>query len=140
MVVGLGPAELVDLGGQELGGLQNAAPLKMNVSLNDAVDGAFGRRAVVADDVVDERVVEHSEIVDRVESRPTWWSVCARNAAYTSIWRARTGFSSSGMSSHAGISVGPRRQLGVGGDHAERLLAGEDLVAKRIPPASKRPR
>ena len=37
-------------------------------------------------------------------SRPTWWSVCSRNPAYTSISRASTGLSSSGMSSHAGIS------------------------------------
>ena len=38
-------------------------------------------------------------------SRPTWWSVCSRNPAYTSIWRASTGLSSSGMSSQAGISA-----------------------------------
>ena len=36
--------------------------------------------------------------------RPTWWSVCSRNPAYTSIWRASTGLSSSGMSSQAVIS------------------------------------
>ena len=28
---------------------------------------------------------------------------------------------------------GPRGELGVGGDHAERLLAGEDLLAERVP-------
>ena len=66
-------------------------------------------------------------------SRPMWWSVWARNAAYTSIWRARTGLSSSAMSSHAGISSGRARELGVGGDHPERLLAGEDLLPERIP-------
>ena len=37
-------------------------------------------------------------------TRPTWKSVCSRKPAYTSIWRARTGFSSSGMSSQAVIS------------------------------------
>jgi len=37
-------------------------------------------------------------------TRPTWWSVCSRNPAYTSIWRASTGLSSSGMSAHAVIS------------------------------------
>ena len=37
-------------------------------------------------------------------SLPTWWSVCSRNPAYTSIWRASTGLSSVGMSSHAVIS------------------------------------
>ena len=38
------------------------------------------------------------------------------------------------MSSHAGISVGPCGQLGVGRDHAERLLPLEDLDAQRVPP------
>ena len=37
-------------------------------------------------------------------TRPTWWSVCSRNPAYTSIWRSSTGLSSSGMSSHAGMT------------------------------------
>ena len=37
------------------------------------------------------------------------------------------------MSSQAGISGGPRGQLGVGRDHAELLLARERLLAQRVP-------
>ena len=35
-----------------------------------AVDRPFGGRAVVTDDVVDERVVEHAELVERVDQPP----------------------------------------------------------------------
>ena len=40
---------------------------------------------------------------------------------------------SSGVSSQAGISAGPRGQLGVGGNDAELLLAREDLLAQLVP-------
>ena len=66
-------------------------------------------------------------------SRPTWWSVCSRNPAYTSIWRASTGLSSSGMSSHAGDLVVARGQLGVGRDDPELLLPGEGALALDVP-------
>ena len=44
-----------------------AAPLKTNISLKRSVDRALGGGAVVADDVVDERVLEDAEILERVD-------------------------------------------------------------------------
>ena len=43
-----------------------AAPLKMNVSLNEPLTVPSARRPIVADDVVDERVIEHAEVVEGV--------------------------------------------------------------------------
>ena len=125
--------ELVHLADHELGRLEGGHAVEVGHLVEGAVHGAFGRRAVVADDVVDDRVVEDAEVVEASISRPTWWSVCSRKPAYTSICRASTGLSSSGMSSHAGDLVVPRRQLGVGGDDAELLLPGEGALALDVP-------
>ena len=66
-------------------------------------------------------------------SRPTWWSVCSRNPAYTSISRAEHRLELVGH-------VVPRRdlgvtggELGVGGDDPELLLAGERALALHVP-------
>ena len=42
-------------------------PLSVVISLKQPFERALGRGAVVADDVVDQRVVEHAEIVERVD-------------------------------------------------------------------------
>ena len=44
-----------------------ARPLSVHISLKQPFGGAFGRRAVIAEDVVDQRVVERPEILDRVD-------------------------------------------------------------------------
>ena len=48
----------------------SAAPLRRNSSLKLPLTGALGAGAVVADDVVDQRVVEHAEVLERVDEPP----------------------------------------------------------------------
>ena len=67
VVVGLRGAEVVDLGQQELGGLDARHAVERGHLVEAAVERALGRGAVVADDVVDQRVVEDAEVVDRVD-------------------------------------------------------------------------
>ena len=59
VVVGVRAAELVDLRLQELGRLERAHAVQRGHLVEAAVGRAFGRGAVVADDQIDQRVVEH---------------------------------------------------------------------------------
>ncbi len=74
----------------------------------------------------------------KVSSRPIWASVCVRNPAKTSCWRACIRRSSVGQVVPA---VDPRRPLGqhggVGNDAAGDL-AGEDLLPPRVPAVVER--
>ena len=62
-----GSAEVVDPGGHELDRLEPEGPVQDGELVEAAVRRAFGRGAVVADDVVDERVVENPEVVEGVD-------------------------------------------------------------------------
>ena len=133
VVVGLGPTELVDLRRHELGGLEERRAVEDERLVERAVDAAFGRRAVVADDVVDERVVEDAEVVDRVDEPPDV-VVGVREERRVHLHLAgEDGLELVGHVVPRRDLRGPRRELRVGGDHAERLLAGEDLLPERVP-------
>ena len=67
VVVGARRAELVHLAHQELGRLERGHAVEVGHLVERAVQRAFGRRAVVADDVVDDRVVEDAEVVDGID-------------------------------------------------------------------------
>ena len=55
---------------QELGGLKRGGAVEVDHLVVRAVQRAFGGRAVVADDVVDQRVVEQVELLQRI-NQPT---------------------------------------------------------------------
>jgi hypothetical protein len=67
VVVGGGGTDVVDVGDEVVGRLELGCPVEQEHLVDAAVDCAFGTRAVVADDVVDERVVEDLEVVEGVE-------------------------------------------------------------------------
>ncbi len=67
VVVGLRPAELVEPGHEEFRRLEGGHAVEVDHLVERAVQRALGRRAVVADDVVDERVVEDVELLQPVE-------------------------------------------------------------------------
>ena len=67
VVVGLGRAELVEHRGHELRRLELGHRVEVRHLVEGAVERALGRGAVVADDHVDERVVERAELIDRVD-------------------------------------------------------------------------
>ena len=65
MAVGAFAAELIELGHQELGGLDVGHAVEVGHLVERALQRALRRRAVVADDEVDQRVVEHRS--ERIE-------------------------------------------------------------------------
>ena len=67
VVVGVRRAEVVDPGDHELGRLEPERAVQDDELVEAAVRRAFGRGAVVADDVVDERVLEDLELAQRVD-------------------------------------------------------------------------
>ena len=83
VVVRLGRPELVDLRRHELGRLERGGAVEADHLVERAVDCALGRRAVVADDVVDERVVEDVEVAPARRSAGRRGSRCARGTRRT---------------------------------------------------------
>ena len=65
VTIGSFAAELIELGHQELGGLNFGHAVEVGHLVERAVQRAFGRRAVVADDEVDQRVVKYGS--ERIE-------------------------------------------------------------------------
>ena len=133
VVVRAGRSELVHLAEHELGRLELGHAVEVGHLVEGAVHGALGRGAVVADDVVDDRVVEDLEGLEGVDDPADVVVGVLEEAGVHLHLRSRTGLSSSGMSSHAVIDVVARGELGVGGDHAELLLPGEGLLALGVP-------
>ena len=125
VVVGVRGAEVVDLGQQELGRLDARHAVERGHLVEAAVHRALGRRAVVADDVVDQRVVEDAEVVEGVDD-PADVVVGLLEETGVDLHLARQ---------HRLELVGhvvpgrdlfvARGQLGVGGDHAQLLLPRE---------------
>ena len=133
VVVGLRPAELVDLRRQELGRLDAGQAVQRRHLVEAAVGRAFGRGAVVADDVVDQRVVEHLQIRQRVDQPPEVM-VGVLEEAGVDLHLAGEDRPHLLRRLVPGRDLGRTRgQLGIRGDHAELLLAREDLLAQRVP-------
>ena len=67
MVVGRSRAELVDARRHELRRLERGGAVEDERLVERPVDRALRRGTVVADDVVDERVLEDAEVVERID-------------------------------------------------------------------------
>ena len=67
MAVGSLAAELVELGHHELGRLERGHAVEVGHLVERALQRALGRGAVVADDEVDQRVVEHLQVLERID-------------------------------------------------------------------------
>ena len=129
----LGRAELVHLAQHELRGLEGGHAVEVGHLVERAVHRAFGRRAVVADDVVDERVVEDAEVLDRVD-HPADVVVGVLEEAGVDLHLAREHRLQLVRHVVPGRDlVVARGQLGVGRDDAQLLLAGERALALHVP-------
>ena len=133
MVVGVGAAEVLDLRRQELGRLERRHPVEGEQLVEGAVELPLGRGAVVADDVVDEGVVEQAEVFDRLDD-PTHVVVGMLQEAGVDLHLAgqdrlqRLGHVVPGRDLRR-----PRGELGLGRDHAQVLLQLEGLAAQMVP-------
>ena len=133
VVIGRRGAELVDARRHELGRLERGGAVEDEHLVEGSVDRALGGGAVVADDVVDERVLEDAEVLERVD-QPADVVVGVLEEAGVDLHLARE---------HRLELVGhvvpgwdllvPRRQLRLRRHDPKLLLPFEDLLAKCIP-------
>ena len=103
------------------------------VLADGALEPALARGAVVAEQVDEQGVVEHAELVERVDE-PADLVVGVLGEAGVGLHQP-DGHAPGGVVELVPVRhpVGPRRQLGVGRDDAELLLPGQDLLAHARP-------
>ena len=133
VVVRLGAAELIDMGGHELRSLERRRAIEDEGLVEGPVHRPFGAGSVVADDVVDQRVLEDPEVVEGVHEPPDV-VVCVLEEAGVDLHLAgEHGLQLVGHVVPGGNLLMPSSQLGLVGDDAERLLPFDDLLAEGVP-------
>ena len=133
VVVGRRRTELVDLRDHELGRLERAHAVEVGHLVEGALERALGRRAVVADDHVDERVVVDAEVLDRVD-HPSRVVVGVLHEGRVDLHLALEDRLQRRVHVVPGRDLGmARRQLRVRTDDPELLLACERDLALLVP-------
>ena len=117
----------------ELGGLEGGHPVEVGHLVERAVDGALGGGAVVADDVVDDRVVEDPEVLEGVDQPPDVVVGVLEEAGVDLHLAGQDRLELVGHVVPRGDLVVPGGQLGIGRDDAELLLTGEGPLALGVP-------
>ena len=128
--VRLRAAEVVDVLRQVFERLRDAVVVAQLV--HGAVQAALGRRAVVAGDVDDERVVELARLLDGLDD--------AADLVVGVLDRAAEDFHPAGADLLVGVAElvprrqgrGPRRELGAGRDDPQLLLPRQDALAELV--------
>jgi hypothetical protein len=104
-----------------------------------AVGGALRGRPVIADDVEDQRVIEDTEIIDRVDDA-TDFVVSLFEEAGVDLHLPGQNWLEFGRHGVPGGNLGMAfGQLGIVGYHAQLLLSAKDLFPQGIPPAVELP-
>ena len=110
-----------------------AGAVEVDQLVEAAVDVAFAARPVVADDVVDERVLQDAQVLEGVDE-PADVVVGVLQEPRVDLHLAREhGLEVVGDVVPRRDLVRPLGQLCLGRDHAQLLLAGERLLAQRVP-------
>ena len=117
----------------ELRRLEGGHPVEVGHLVEGAVHGALGRGAVVADDVVDDRVVEDAEVVDGVDQPADVVVGVLEEPGVDLHLAGQHRLELVGHVVPGGDLVVPGGELGVGRDHPELLLPGEGALALRRP-------
>ncbi len=133
VVVRFDPAELVEVGVQELGRFQVVEAGNRHHLVVGALERSLGRGAVVPDDHVDQRVLQNSKVLERVNQPP---DLVVRVLEKTGIHLHLSGEYRLQVVRH----VIPGRDFGmalgepaVRRDNTEFLLPGERLLAHVVP-------
>ena len=138
VVVRVRAAEVVQPLDHELGRLERCGAVEVDHLVVGAVQRALGGGAVVADDVVDERVLEDAEFLDGVE-QPAHVVVGELEEAGVDLHLApKDRLQVLRHLVPGGDLLVAGRQLGVRWDHAELLLLGERPLAQRVPAVVER--
>ena len=134
MVVGTRRAELVQFADHELGRLDRGHAVEVGHFVEGAVHRAFRRRAVVTDDVVDDRVVEHFEFFEGVHDPAHVVVGVLKEPGVHLHLTLEHRLEFVGHVVPRRDQVTPRGQLGIGGDDTQLLLLGEGPLALLVPP------
>ena len=126
-------SELVDPGRHELGRLQVIRTVEDEHLVERPVDGALRRGPVVADDVVDQRVIQDAEILDRIHQPPDMVVGVLQEPGIHLHLTGQHRLQRIGHVVPGRDLLMPSRQHRVGRNHAELLLADQDLLAQHIP-------
>ena len=102
-----------------------------------ALEAAFGRGAIVAHDVEDQGVVHFSRFLERGDEPPDLLVRVVEEAGIVLHQAAVDPLRLLGLIVPCRDLRGPRRELGVLGDDAHLLLAGEGLLAVLVPAARR---
>ena len=133
VVEGLRRAEVVDPGRHEFGRLDVGYAVQSQHLVECASRCSLRRSTVVADDVVDQGVVESPEIFNGV-NEPAEVMVCVLEKTRVHLHLAgENGFQVVGHFVPARNLVGARRQFGVIGDYPELFLAGKGPLSLSVP-------
>ena len=133
MVVGLGAAELVQSLGEKFSGLQLREAGQRRHLIEAALKRAFRGGAVVADDQVDQGVVENAEVLERVDQEPDMM-IGVFEEAGVNFHLARKHRLHRRGDGVPGRDLGmARSELTILGDHPEFLLARESFLAQLVP-------
>ena len=135
VVVRVWCAEEVDARGHEVRRLQRGCAVQGHHLVERAVEGALRARAVVADHVVDERVVEDAELLERVDQPSDVVVGVLEEAGVDLHLPCEHGLELLGHVVPGRDLVVARGELGVLGDHPELFLARERLLAQLVPAA-----
>ena len=109
------------------------APFRTIELVEAPVRRSLGRGAIVADDHVDQRVVQHLEVGERVDQPADVVVGVLEEAGVDLHLAGEDRLHVVGRVVPGRDLVRPGGELRVGGDHAELLLARERLLAKRVP-------
>ena len=133
VVVGVGAAQLIDLTHQVFGRLEGLQTVEVGHLVEAPVDVALGGRAVVADDVVDQRVFEDVQLLQEVKDAAHMVvgvlqepGIDLHLAAQHRLERLRHVVPGRNI-------LGACGKLAILRDHAQLLLAGQRLLAQLVP-------
>jgi hypothetical protein len=97
------------------------------------VERSLGARTAVADDVVDQRLVEHPDVPERVHETSHVVVGVLEEAGVDLHLSGQDRFELRGRVVPRGDLLVPGRELAVGRHDAQLLLAGQRLLAHRVP-------
>ena len=126
-------AELIELGRHELGRFDRGHAVEVGHLVERALQRAFRRCAVVADDQIDQRVVEDVHVLQCID-QPADMMIGVLHEGGVDLHLALEG----GLELRVHLVprrnlLVPRRELCVSGDHAQFLLALENDLALLVP-------
>ena len=133
VVVGARGAEVVDPAGHELDGLERAGTVEGDGLVEGAVDGALGGGSVVADDDVDQRVVEDAQLVEGVDQPADVVVGVLEEAGVDLHLPGQHRLEVVGHVVPGRDLVRSGGQLGVGRDDTGLALPLDGLLAQRVP-------